>query len=43
MVLTDDEKKIIIDLDIFREVKKGTILLAEGKQSKEGYFVLNTL
>ncbi|MGB0932449.1 MAG: Crp/Fnr family transcriptional regulator [Chitinophagales bacterium] len=40
MILTDEEKKTIIDLDIFRQVKKGTILLAEGKKSKEGFFVL---
>lgn len=40
MRLTDDEKRIIIDLDIFREVKKGTILLEERQRSKEGYFVL---
>lgn len=40
ITLTEDEKKAIIDLDIFREVKKGTILLAEGQRSTEGYFVL---
>lgn len=40
MPLTNDEKQVIIDLDIFRQVKKGTILLEEGKYSKEGYFVL---
>lgn len=38
--LTEDEKDILISLDIFRSVKKGTILLKEGQQSKEGYFVL---
>ncbi|MGK0363880.1 MAG: CRP-like cAMP-binding protein [Saprospiraceae bacterium] len=40
MTLTDEEKKVIIDLDIFRQVKKGAILLEEGQKSKEGYFVL---
>lgn len=40
ITLTDAEKKVIIDLDLFRQVKKGTILLEEGQKSKEGYFVL---
>lgn len=40
MPLTDDEKKVITDLDLFRPVKKGTILLKEGQLSQEGYFVL---
>ncbi|MFN7312767.1 MAG: Crp/Fnr family transcriptional regulator [Bacteroidota bacterium] len=39
--LTEEEKKAIISLDIFRTVKKGTILLKEGEHSKESYFVLN--
>jgi CRP-like cAMP-binding protein len=38
--LTDDEKNAILSLDIFRSVKKGTILLEEGQKSKESYFVL---
>ncbi len=40
MPLTDDEKKVITDLDLFRPVKKGTTLLQEGQLSQEGYFVL---
>ena len=40
MPLTDDEKKILIDLNLFKQIKKGTILLKEGQRSKEGYFVL---
>lgn len=40
VALTEDEKKAIIDLDIFRSVKKGTILLKEGEQTNEGFFVL---
>ncbi|EPR70977.1 Crp/Fnr family transcriptional regulator [Cyclobacterium qasimii] len=40
MPLTDDEKKVILDLDLFREVKKGTLLLKEGEKSNLGYFVL---
>jgi CRP-like cAMP-binding protein len=38
--LTEEEKKTIMSLDIFRSVKKGTILLHQGESSKEGYFVL---
>jgi CRP-like cAMP-binding protein len=38
--LTEDEKNAIVSLDIFRSVKKGTILLKEGQKSKNSYFVL---
>jgi len=38
--LTEDEKNAILSLDLFHSVKKGTILLKEGQQSKESYFVL---
>ena len=38
--LTDDEKNAILSLDIFRSVKKGTVLLKEGQKSKDSYFVL---
>jgi CRP-like cAMP-binding protein len=38
--LTEDERNAIASLDIFRSVKKGTILLHEGQKSKESYFVL---
>ncbi|MBI3219950.1 MAG: Crp/Fnr family transcriptional regulator [Bacteroidetes bacterium] len=38
--LTEEEKNAIISLDLFRTVKKGTILLREGQKSKESYFVL---
>jgi CRP-like cAMP-binding protein len=38
--LNDDEKNAILSLDIFRPVKKGTILLKEGQKSKDNYFVL---
>lgn len=38
--LTDDEKNAILSLDLFRSVKKGTILLKEGQKSQESYFVL---
>ena len=38
--LSEEEKETLISLDIFRTVKKGTILLKEGQHSLEGYFVL---
>jgi CRP-like cAMP-binding protein len=38
--LTEEEKNLIVSLDVFRTVKKGTVLLNEGQSSKEGYFVL---
>lgn len=38
--LNTAEQNAIIDLDLFRNVKKGTILLEEGKRSRDGYFVL---
>jgi len=38
--LTEDEKNAILSLDIFRTVKKGTILLKEGQKSQDNYFVL---
>ncbi len=40
MILTDDEKKAITELDIFKQYKKGTILLREGQLSDNGYFVI---
>lgn len=38
--LDENEKKALIDLDIFHSVQKGTNLLHEGQLSSEGYFVL---
>jgi len=40
ITLTEDEKKAIISVDLFRSAKKGTILLTEGQKSKDSYFVL---
>ena len=40
ITLDDDEKKAILDLDIFRQIKKGAILLKEGEKTEKGYFVL---
>ncbi len=38
--LSEDEKRVMLSLNIFRTFKKGTILLKEGQTSLEGYFVL---
>lgn len=38
--LTEEEKNAIASVDIFRSVKKGTILLKEGQKTNNGYFVL---
>ncbi len=40
MVLTESEKKAIVGLNIFRNYKKGSVLLKEGQLSTDGYFVL---
>lgn len=40
ITLTEEEKNAIISLDIFRAIKKGTILLKQGQKSTDGYFVL---
>ena len=40
VTLSEDEKDALIALDIFRSEKKGTILLKEGQNSEDGYFVL---
>lgn len=38
--LTEDEKNALLSLDLFHTVKKGTVLLKEGQNSKDSYFVL---
>lgn len=38
--LTEEEENAITSLDLFRSVKKGTVLLKEGQKSQEEYFVL---
>ncbi len=38
--LTEAEKAALLALDLFRTVKKGTVLLEEGQRSQEEYFVL---
>jgi CRP-like cAMP-binding protein len=40
ITLTEEEKDAILPLDIFRTVKKGTILLKEGQKSQDEYFIL---
>lgn len=40
MPLTEEEKKAIIDLDIIRSFKKGTVLVEEGDMIKGGYLVI---
>lgn len=39
--LNEEEKNAIVELDIFKSIKKGTVLLEEGQVSKDGYFVLS--
>jgi CRP-like cAMP-binding protein len=38
--LTEEEQNAIIALDLFRSVKKGTVLLKEGQKSQDSYFIL---
>ena len=40
MILSEEEKQAIIDLDTFSVVKKDTILLKEGQTSNKSYLVL---
>ncbi len=40
IALTEEEKNVLLSLDIFRSVKKGTVLLEVGQKSKDSYFVL---
>lgn len=40
ITLTEEEKNAILSEDIFRSVKKGTILLKKGQRSQDSYFVL---
>jgi len=38
--LTEDEKNALLSLDLFHSVKKGTILLKEGQNTLNSFFVL---
>jgi len=41
LTLTEDEKQVIVSLDIFHSIKKGTVLLEEDQVSTNSFFVLN--
>ncbi len=43
LIITDAEKKALVDLDIFRSYPKGTVLLNQGERSRNEYFVLQGL
>lgn len=38
--LTEEEKNVLLTLDLFRSQSKGAVLLREGQKSNESYFVL---
>lgn len=38
--LTEEEKEVLVSLNLFRTVKKGTVLLKEGQHTNESFFVL---
>jgi CRP-like cAMP-binding protein len=40
MLLTEEEKRAIVDLDIIRSFKKGTVLVKEGDLIKSGFLVI---
>ena len=40
ITLTEAEQRAVSALNIFRSVRKGTVLLREGQRSTDGYFVL---
>jgi CRP-like cAMP-binding protein len=40
ITLTEEEKNALLSLDLFRSVRKGTVLLKEGQYSKDSFFVL---
>ncbi len=40
ITLNEDEKNALLSLDLFHSIKKGTVLLREGQQSLDSYFVL---
>ncbi len=41
ITLTDEEKDVLLSLNLFRSAEKGTILLREGQYSKDSFFILN--
>ena len=38
--LTDDEKNVLLSLNLFHSFKKGTVILKEGQKTNNSYFVL---
>lgn len=40
ITLNEEEKNVLLSLNLFHSVKKGTILLHEGEYSNQSYFVL---
>lgn len=38
--LTEEEKNVLLSLNLFHSVKKGTVLLKNGQKSQDSYFVL---
>lgn len=38
--LTEEEKNVLLSLNLFHVVKKGTVLLKEGQKTQESYFVI---
>ncbi|MFY7900599.1 MAG: Crp/Fnr family transcriptional regulator [Chitinophagaceae bacterium] len=41
ITLNEEEKNVLLSLNLFHSVKKGEVLLKEGQRTKESYFVLN--
>jgi CRP-like cAMP-binding protein len=40
ITLTEEEKNVLLSLDLFHSVKKGTVLLKEGQNTQNSFFVL---
>ena len=40
VTLNEEEKNVLVSLNLFHTIKKGTVLLKEGQKSKESFFVL---
>lgn len=38
--LTEEEKNVLLSLELFHSVKKGTVLLTEGQKTQSSFFVL---
>jgi CRP-like cAMP-binding protein len=40
ITITEEEKNVLLSLDLFRSVKKGDVLLKEGQKTQESFFIL---